>query len=387
MTTRPFKQATNLSIIIPTCRQGTIIECIKALRHNDAEIIVVDDGSPEIVTVPDRARVIRHEQRRGQAAAKNTGMRAASHDLVLIIEDDILAAPDMVTRLLDEYSFWENTKTALIGRVVWHPKLPLTLTMKWFEEAGPFHDVSCEDSGPLADLWSGNTLLWRPFVLEHGGFDEQFIHHGMEDFELGMRLKKHGLQIHLVAPAVGYRRKSMRVRDLANREREQGLSAVYLHSKFPEYVPQVDDLAGLLQNEKSADEAEAAAAQLSLLEESGAAVAVGADELFLEVYRYNFLHGILSGLREIGGLKARRQKANTLAIYNHASYLESQEDFDEARRLFNLVVHRPDEEYWADAEYHLGRIEEKLGNVQAAHTHMTECVRLDPEYRMAGDST
>jgi len=146
----------DLTIVIPSYNHNnSVVECVLALDHNEAEIIVVDDGSSQPVVVPSNsARVIRHNRHRGRAAALNTGLRAAAHDLVLVIDDDIYAAPDMVEQLVEEFNLLDNPLIALAGHVVWDPDLPLTLTMRWLEGTGKF---------------PAPTLLFRPFVLDYGG--------------------------------------------------------------------------------------------------------------------------------------------------------------------------------------------------------------------------
>jgi len=72
-----------------------------------------------------------------------------------------------------------------------------------------------------------------------------------------------------------------------------------------------------------------------------------------------------------------------VAIYNHASFLESIGEFDEAKRLFRLVRDGPDEDYWDGAEYHLGCIENELGNPDASHAHFLECLRCNPAHNKA----
>src|SRR3954469_16872261 len=142
-----------LSIIIPTYnRNSALAECLQCLEHNAAEFIVVDDASPDPVRAAPNVRILRHESRRGRAAAVNTGLRAASHNLTLIIDDDIYAAPDMVARLADEFGVWNNPKLALAGRIVCDPELKMTLTMRWLEELGPCRDVSSRRSGLLSNL-------------------------------------------------------------------------------------------------------------------------------------------------------------------------------------------------------------------------------------------
>jgi len=57
-----------LTIIIPTHeRISSVVECVAALEHNNAEIIVVDDASQQPVVLPAKsARVIRHVRYRGR---------------------------------------------------------------------------------------------------------------------------------------------------------------------------------------------------------------------------------------------------------------------------------------------------------------------------------
>jgi tetratricopeptide (TPR) repeat protein len=375
----------DLTIIIPTYnRNHTALECVIALDCNDAEIIVVDDGSPEPVIMPENIRVLRHDRNRGRAAALNTGLKAASHDLVLTIDDDVFASANMAARMVEEYLLSRNPKLALTGRVVWDPDVTLTATMRWLEQCGPLRDISSTESGPLTSLSTRNTLMWRPFVLEHGGFDETFMNDGLEDLELGFRLKQHALETRLLAPAVGYHHRTVKVRDLANHQFQQGISAVYLHSKFPDEMPQVDDVKVLLRNDALAPQAQTLVAELEVLEQSeNGNLPPGATDLFQAVYRHHFLRGILEGLREIGGAKVEERNSHTLPIYNEASHLQSIGELDEARRLFRLVLHRRDEQYWAGAEYHLGVIAERTGNPEAAHAHLTECLRLNPGHRKA----
>jgi glycosyltransferase involved in cell wall biosynthesis len=360
----------DLSIIIPTRDRNTnVIECILALDHNDAEIIVVDDASQEAVVGPhNSARIIRHDRRRGRSTAINTGLRAARYDTVLIMDDDIYAAPDMVVRLMSEFFAQKNPKLGLTARVTWDPDVPLTLTMKWIESVHKFRS-------PI--------LLSKNFLIEHGGYDENFTRR-LEDMEIQLRLKHHGLELCRLESAVGFQNSILKVRDLAEREFIDGVSAVFLHAKFPQCIPQVNDFEMLLKNEAQTADAEAAVDEIALIEHSGPnELAPGLSDLYANVCRHYFMHGIFEGLKDIGGMKPRRSSSSTNAIYKEALHLEEIGEFDEARRLFRLVLHRPDDKYWADAEYHLGHIEMALGNSADGRLHLEECLRLNPAHTKA----
>lgn len=358
------------TIIVPTHdRISIVVECVAALEHNEAEIIVVDDASQQpVVLPPNGARVIRHSRHRGRSSAINTGLRAASHDLVLIMRDDIFAAPDMVRRLVDEFSRQNDPKLCLTPRVVWDPDVPLTLTMKWMEDHHKFQP-------PL--------LLSKTFLLEHGGYDEDFARRS-EDLEMQLRLKQHGLHVASVESAVGFQNDVLKIRDLADREFMDGVSAVFLHSRFPEFMPVVDDVETLTRNERQAADAEGAVNEVALLEQFGSTILpAGAGDLYRHICRYYFQHGISEGLKDIGEVKAHRGSPGTIAIYQQASHLESIGELDEARRLFRLVLHRSNDGYWDGAEYHLGCIESRFANPQAAHLHFIECLKLNPGHGKA----
>ncbi|MBT0772045.1 glycosyltransferase [Kineosporia sp. J2-2] len=79
---------------------------VRALREQiqpGVEIVVVDDGSTDdtaAIAEKEGARVVRHATNRGLAAARNTGWRAATSDLVAFTDDDCHPAPDWTACLV-----------------------------------------------------------------------------------------------------------------------------------------------------------------------------------------------------------------------------------------------------------------------------------------------
>ena len=360
----------DLTIIVPTRNRNTsVVECVLALERNEVDIIVVDDASEEpLALLSKRARVIRHDRRRGRSASINTGLKAALHDPVLIMDDDIYAGPGMLARLTKEFAAHKHSKLGLKPRVTWDPDLPLTPTMKWMEAVHKF-------ASPM--------LLSRSFVLQNGGYDENFTRR-LEDTELELRLVQHGLEMRRMESAVGFQRNILKIVDLVEREFMEGISAVFLHAKFPQFMPQVDNIELLLKNEAQAADAEAAVEEIAVMEKTQSCeLPASAFELYAHVSRHYFLHGIFEGLKDIGDIKPRRNSSGVTAIYRQASQLEEMGELDEARRLFRLVLHRGDEQYWDGAEYHLGCIEMGLGNSAAAYAHFSECLRLNPTHNKA----
>lgn len=93
-----------VSVILPTYDRLELvpraIRSVLAQSYGDFELIVVDDASPvdpapAVASFGDpRIRLIRHETNRGNAAARNTAIRAARGRYVAFLDDDDEWAPD-----------------------------------------------------------------------------------------------------------------------------------------------------------------------------------------------------------------------------------------------------------------------------------------------------
>lgn len=165
-----------VTVVIPTIgRLEPVRRCLVSLARctpMPSEILVVDQShEPAIETLIDEvagdvARVVRSHGL-GVARARNDGLRAARHDVVLVTDDDCTVAPDWVLigwRLAGEYP-----GAIVTGRVlpIGDPHaVPST-------KADPIpRDLSSERRGGW--LFGNNMVLPRPAVLDLGGFDEQF---------------------------------------------------------------------------------------------------------------------------------------------------------------------------------------------------------------------
>lgn len=88
------------SVIIPSYGRPAYLEeaigSVLTQTIGDFEIIVVDDASPAIVTVPNdpRIRLIRRPTNGGPAAARNTGVEHAIGRYITFLDDDDIYTPD-----------------------------------------------------------------------------------------------------------------------------------------------------------------------------------------------------------------------------------------------------------------------------------------------------
>jgi Glycosyl transferase family 2 len=121
-----------VSIVIPAYNEESGIPLVVAeLRRVlgnyaiSAEIIVVDDGSTDATAraaASAGARVIRHRSNRGYGAALKTGIAAANHSIVTIIDGDGTYPAEKIPALLDEL---ERADMVVGSRVTPGAKIPL----------------------------------------------------------------------------------------------------------------------------------------------------------------------------------------------------------------------------------------------------------------------
>jgi glycosyltransferase involved in cell wall biosynthesis len=128
--------ARSISIVIPAFNEGaTIAQVVRAAREHcpDAEVVVVDDASTDGTAdeaARAGARVIRRPYNLGNGAGVKTGIRAASGDIILILDGDGQHDPADIPRLLAHVGPYdlvigERSRTSQQNAVRWLGNLVL----------------------------------------------------------------------------------------------------------------------------------------------------------------------------------------------------------------------------------------------------------------------
>ncbi len=185
-----------ISIIIPTYnRSQLIVRAVKSVlnqTYQDFELIVVDDASTdnteEVVNSFDdeRIRYIRHEENKGEAAARNTGIKAARGDYIAYQDSDDEWFPEKLARQIE---LLEHAS----------PEVGVIYTGFWKTENHrrtyiPFSWVKQKNGDIHKELLKGN-FIGSPVVLikkecfsEVGLFDERL--RNLVDWEMWLRISK-----------------------------------------------------------------------------------------------------------------------------------------------------------------------------------------------------
>ena len=114
-----------VSVVIPAFNEESAVAAqVKAIRRvlsvagTQHEILVVDDGSSDrtaVEAVAAHARVLRHPVNRGYGAAIKTGVMAARHDRIVIIDGDGTYPADAIPELLAKLGTADMVVGARIG--------------------------------------------------------------------------------------------------------------------------------------------------------------------------------------------------------------------------------------------------------------------------------
>ncbi|NEP40803.1 MAG: glycosyltransferase [Okeania sp. SIO2H7] len=231
------------SVVIPTYNRRRILEkCLKALENQDYrppaadyEVVVVDDGSTdgtyEWLTAKAREWPLLRPYSRdhqGPAAARNFGVERARVDTIIFIDSDLVVTETFLMAhgegLIKGRE--KSDRVFTYGRVI----------------------NTCNFDNPTAEAYkltdfsaaffaTGNVAIARHWLIEAGLFDTNFRQYGWEDLELGVRLKKLGLQLIKCPDAVGYHWHPPfnleQLPALIDREIQRGKMGVLFYQKHP----------------------------------------------------------------------------------------------------------------------------------------------------------
>ncbi len=236
--------------------------------HAEYEVILVDDASSDNtsnilkeVDVPFKFKYIQMKQNKGRSSVRNIGINHAEGDLLIFLDGEMLAPPAFIenhykhhvhesnlvvtgamhyegvyTFIMPDYNEDQVAHLKeLVGRdpeyrrlyenyeqTKQHSNAPCPLVTKEDIDTNRFQRLSFPNryflnSGlkhfgerlegftlPYIAFLSGNVSVRKANLKKSGLFDETFVGYGAEDWELGYRLYKNGVQFVLDPSTVAY---------------------------------------------------------------------------------------------------------------------------------------------------------------------------------------
>jgi GT2 family glycosyltransferase len=212
MTTRP-----EVSIVIVTWNGRRHLEaCLTAVaaqRGIDAETILVDNASTDGTVDFVRARfpwvrVVALGINRGFAGGNNAGAREARASVLAFLNNDTIAAPDWLSRLIGALDLTRRVALATSRIVYMHPAGVIDSAGDGMTRAGGafkrLHGspaTLAEESREVFGACGAAFAVPKPVFDEIGGFDEEFFA-SHEDVDLSYRARLLGYRCRYVPGAV-----------------------------------------------------------------------------------------------------------------------------------------------------------------------------------------
>lgn len=187
-----------ISVVIPAQNAAsTIAACLTALQQQTVtadtyEVIVVDDGSTDetaVIATNHGATVIRHSQRRGAAAARNSGIQAAQGTIICFTDADCQPDPDWIAQIsqplcqqpdiIGSKGIYGSRQRQLVARFV------------QIEYEDKYDLLQGQETIDFIDTYS--AAYRRDVLLANDGFDENVYY--VEDQELSFRLAARGYKM------------------------------------------------------------------------------------------------------------------------------------------------------------------------------------------------
>lgn len=213
-----YEKLPTVSIVVATHNRADwlvrSLPRILALDYPAFEVIVVDDGSEDDTPALMQrwaargVRSLRHSQARGASAARNTGIAAATGELVAFIDDDAVPEPDWLRRLVAAYT---DESVGAVGGAVYH--LSTGTPQCTGSRANRFgRDRALSPSGDLGAqeflvLIECNMSVRRRVLEQVGGFDPAIRIYG-EGVDLCIRIARAGYGVLYTPSAIVWHAKA-----------------------------------------------------------------------------------------------------------------------------------------------------------------------------------
>jgi glycosyltransferase involved in cell wall biosynthesis len=224
------------------------LECLRAQSVDPGgfEVVVVDDGSTDdtgrvlddaLRHLPPTFRAI-HKSNGGPASARNAGVAQATGDVVLLLQDDIFATPELVARHAAAHAARADP-VVVLGQTRWSEDLSRSPFMDYLMEGDQFafHWITDPEHVPYNFFYSSNVSFPRAAYEAVGGFDEELPYAAWEDTHLGLKLTRSGLRMVYEPLALAHHHHPTTLASFLGKRRLSGRASTVLFRKAPECGP------------------------------------------------------------------------------------------------------------------------------------------------------
>ena len=231
------------------------LESLGKLNYPDYEVILVDDGSTDgTQQIAEQAsrlssfskeletgatpilRCLRHPANLGLSVARNTGIAAATGEIIAFTDADCRADEDWLFYLVGDLLGSEFA--GMGGPNLLPPEDSAVATAVMVSPGGPAHVML--DDRQAEHIPGCNMAFYRSALTQIGGFDPIFTQAG-DDVDLCWRLQQAGMKIGFSPAAFVWHYRRSNVRAYLKQQRGYGEAEALLVRKHPEYFNSFGD--------------------------------------------------------------------------------------------------------------------------------------------------
>lgn len=166
------------------------VKSILEQTYEDIEVIVVIDGSDELyekikLEYCGNKNVIIHcnDSNIGLSQSRNVGIARCSGDIVAFLDDDAVARPDWIERLVNTYD--RHDAIAAGGRMAprWVTSKPSWLPPEFYWLVGVTHEGFTKEEREVRNTFGSNISFEKKVFEEIGGFDPDLGRHNNKQIQ------------------------------------------------------------------------------------------------------------------------------------------------------------------------------------------------------------
>lgn len=234
----PLPRTPKVSVVIASYNgDRTLRACLDSLQrlnYPDYEVILVDDGSadgtPALAEQFPRVRNFRHETNLGLSVARNTGIAAATGEIIAFTDADCRADEDWLHYLVAD--LLAGDYAGIGGPNLPPPEDSPVAACVMASPGGPAH-VMLTDR--LAEHVPGCNMAFYKWVLDDlGGFDPIFRKAG-DDVDICWRLQQAGHKLGFSPAGFVWHYRRSTAREYLKQQQGYGEAEALLVNKHPEY--------------------------------------------------------------------------------------------------------------------------------------------------------
>ncbi len=241
----------DVDLIIPTYQNAKVLPLTLAAlntqevpRDWQVRLIISDDGSTDNTNL-----VLKHHnsksrwpceiiygQHAGVAAARNRAIKNSSAEIIFLLGADIILRPGALLKHLLFHETHPDVKAAALGMITWDPRLQPTPLLDWMIHGGPQNNYDSLLGALTADprhFFYGSHLSLKRTMFRKELFSEVFTRYGWEDLDLGRRLARLGLILHVLHSARAVHQHRYSVQMIGARQRASGYGLHLFQSLHP----------------------------------------------------------------------------------------------------------------------------------------------------------